>query len=183
MKLFSGKIVLALIALLVSSVSAEETILVAIRTLIHIEEPLSKTEILAIDAAMNNIGTELDNVVKEVVANVTVPVTRKLRVGDDRKLNCAPCLFFPPFWTMCYVNGVWRDRCRRALTMHEDLSEEEVADLNEDDRRRHLHISNLCEKAKAGVTSVIEEAESKGIIPVPSDSQFAEQCFYEIVNP
>ena len=63
--------------------------------------------------------------------------------------------------------------------MHEDLSEEAIANLNEDDRRRHLQIAALCEEAKTGVSSAISEAESGGIVPVPAGSEFVEQCFYE----
>ena len=63
--------------------------------------------------------------------------------------------------------------------MHEDLSEEAIANLNEDDRRRHLQIAALCEEAKTGVSSAISEAESDGIVPVPAGSEFVEQCFYE----
>jgi hypothetical protein len=183
MKSSIGIFVLTLIALLLSSASADEAIYIAIRTLIRVEESLSKSEINAIDTAMHNIKTELDNVVKEVVSNVTVPAARYLRVGDDRKLPCSnACQYYPPNWTMCYVSGVWIDRCRRALTMHNDLTEEEVADLNEDDRRRHLQISSLCKEAKMGIASVIGEAESEGLIPFPPDSKFAEQCFYEIID-
>jgi hypothetical protein len=178
MKLSFGTIALTWLVSLTASDAAEESLYVVIRTLIRVEETLSASEQHAIDTAMHSIKPELDNAVKEVIANATSPSTRKLRV--DRKLPCSnACRYYPPNWTMCYVNGVWIDRCRRELTMHEDLSEEEVADLNEEDRRRHLEIAALCEEAKTAVAAVIEDAESEGIIPVPPDREIAEQCFYE----
>jgi hypothetical protein len=64
--------------------------------------------------------------------------------------------------------------------MHEDLSEEAIANLNEEDRRRHLQISTLCQEAKAGVASTIQEATKEGVVPLPDGGKFVEQCFYEI---
>jgi hypothetical protein len=181
MKTINVNIVLTLISLLVSLVSAQETIPdIFVLTLIHLEEPLTQPEIHAIDTAMYGIKSDLDNVVKDVVADTTVPSTRTLRVGDDRKLPCSnACQHYASFYTMCYVNGVWVDRCRRDLTMHEDLSEEEVADLNEDDRRRHLQLSTLCKEAKTGIASAIGEAKSEGLIPIPPGSTITEKCYYE----
>lgn len=180
MKLLSGNIVLTVTALLVTSISAEETYLIAIRTLLHVDEPLPAPKLEAINDAMEKIGTELDIVVEDVVVDVGVPPVRKLRVDDDRKLNCAPCLYYPSYYTGCWVNGIWRDRCRRALTMHEDLTEDAIADLNEDDRRRHLQISTLCQEAKSGVSTTLDEAASNGVVPLPEGGTFVEQCFYEI---
>ena len=180
MKLSFGTIALTWLALLTASVAAEESVYVVIRTLIRIEETLSAPELQAIDTAMKSIGTELDNVVAEVLVNATAPVTRKLRVGDDRKLACTnQCFYYPSHYTMCYVNGVWKRRCRRELTLHEDLSDEQVADLSEHDRRRHLEITALCQEAKTAVASAIGEATSEGIVPIPPNSEIAEQCFYE----
>lgn len=179
MKLSFGTIALTLLASLTASVAVEESVYVVIRTLIRVEETLSAPELEAIDAGMNNLGTELDNVVKDVIADFEVPPNRNLRI-NDRKLACSrACRYFPPNWTMCYVNGVWIDRCRRELTLHEDLSEEELANLNEDDRRRHLQIEALCQEATTAVASVIEGATSEGLVPIPPNSTMAEQCFYE----
>ena len=180
MKYSNGNIVLTLFAMLVASTSAEETILIAIRTLLLANETLSAPELQAINLGMNKIETELTIVVEGVVADATLPPVRKLRVNDDRKLSCAPCLYYPSYYTGCWVSGIWRERCRRALTMHEDLTEEAVADLNEDDRRRHLQISTLCQEAKTGVASSIQEATSEGVVPLPDGSKFVEQCFYEV---
>jgi hypothetical protein len=179
MKLSFGNIALTLIASWTSLVSAEETIFIAIRTLLRVEDPISAPELQAIDTAMNAMGTELDSVVKEVIADFNVPPARNLRIADDRALGCAPCLYYPSYYTGCWVNGVWKDRCRRGLTMHEDLSEEAIANLNEADRRRHLQVAALCDEAKTGVSSVIVEAKSDGIVPVPEGAEFVEQCFYE----
>ena len=181
MKFSTGIIVSALVAILVASVSAEETYLIAIRSLLHVEEPISAAELQAIDNAMNEIGTDLDIVVDEVVTEHAAPSTRKLRVSDDRKLTCSPCTGWPANYSGCWVSGIYRDRCRRALTMHEDLSEDAIADLGEDDRRRHLQISTMCQEAKTGVSSAIQEATSEGIVPLPEGGKFVEQCFYEIV--
>jgi hypothetical protein len=163
-----------------SLVSADESIFVAIRTLLRVEDPISAPELQAIDEAMNAIGTELDTIVKEAIADFdVVPPTRNLRVGDDRELNCSPCRYYPSYYTGCWVNGIWRDRCRRGLTMHEDLSEAAIANLSDDDRRRHLQVAALCAEAKTGVSAAIEDAESDGIVPVPEGAEFVEQCFYE----
>ena len=63
--------------------------------------------------------------------------------------------------------------------MHEDLSEEAIANLSENDRRRHLQVAELCEEAKTGISTAISRAESDGTIPVPDGAEFVEQCFYE----
>jgi hypothetical protein len=180
MKFSNGNIVLILIALLVATASAEDVIFIAVRTLLHVEEPLSAPEMNAIDNAMHDIEKEIDTVLEDVAAGMEVPPVRNLRVDNDRRLNCAPCNGFPSYYTGCWVNFIWRDRCKRALTMHEDLSEDAIADLNENNRRRHLQISTLCEEAKAGVASTIEDATREGVVPLPDGGKFVEQCFYEI---
>ena len=183
MKLSNGNIVLTLIALLAALVSAEQEIFMVVRTLIHFEETLPATELRKIGRAINGMRSELDNVVKDVIVNATIPSLRYLRVGDDRKLPCSSACGHISYYTLCYVSGVWMDRCRRGLTMHEDLAEEKITELNEDDRRRHLQISTLCEEAKEGVASAISNATSEGIIPLPPNSTVVEECYYEILTP
>jgi hypothetical protein len=168
MKLSNGNIVLTLIALLVSSVSANPSIV--IRTLIggNLTEAVTEEIVLGLES----IAPKVNNMVNDVGGS------RKLRVRDDRRLQSCTnlCEFYPPRFTICHINGL--PRCRRALTMHEDLLEEEIADLNEDDRRRHLAIAALCQEAKSEVASAIGEAEREGIVPIPPDSTVVEQCFY-----
>ena len=187
MNLYNGSI-LTLFALLVAFAAAEELsenekIVIAIRTLIRIVEPLTPAQDRAIDQSINNLG--LDEVVDEIAVNATVPVARMLRGNDDRML-CATalnCLNFPSHYTHCYIHGTgWVKKCSRGLTMHQELSHDEVAVLSEKDRRRHLEVEVLCQEAKEQVASAIGEAESEGRVPIPPDSEIAEQCFYEIVT-
>jgi hypothetical protein len=180
MKFSNGNIVLTLIALMCATASADDVIFMAVRTLLHVDEPLPAPVMEAIDIAMNDIEPEIDAKLGDVAAELEAPPARNLRVDNDRKLNCAPCNGYPSYYTGCWVNFVWRDRCRRALTMHEDLSEEAIANLNEVDRRRHLQISTLCQEAKAGVAETIKEATKEGVVPLPDGGKFVEQCFYEI---
>ena len=74
-------------------------------------------------------------------------------------------------------------KCRRSLTMHEELPEDELVNLTVDDRVQYLHIADRCEKAKDEVTSIIHAAAKEGIIPlIPLGSKFLQTCFYDIVN-
>jgi hypothetical protein len=167
MKTTYGSIVLTLFALLVSSVSANPSIL--IRTLIGGNLTEAVTEEIVV--GLESIAPKVDNMVNDVGGS------RKLRVRVDRRLPCTNlCEYYPPRFTICHINGM--ERCRRALTMHEDLLEEEIADLNEDDRRRHLTIAALCHEAKSEVASAMDEAEREGLVPIPPDSTVVEQCFY-----
>lgn len=179
MRFSYGYLILALIALLFESASAEENIFIEIRTLLYVAGTISAPKLKAIDTAMNEIGTKLDNEVKKVLADAAVPPVRNLRVHDGRKL-CNPCSGYPSKYDGCWVSGTYVTRCRRALTMHEDLSEDDIANLNEDDRRCHLEVAALCQEAKTGVSSTIVEAASEGVVPLPDGSKLVEQCFYEI---
>ena len=167
-----------MIATCMKFVSSEEIIYLAIRTLLIADEPLPAATINEIDEAMTSLQTELSTIVDDVAAEVNTapPPVRSLR-----GLTCSQCQGYPVWVLGCWVSAtIWRPKCDRVLKEHKDLSDEEVAGLNEDDRRRHLQISALCSEAKAGVSNAITEAESSGSIPLPEGGSFIEQCLYEI---
>ena len=186
-------IILSLIALFFASATSAQNISIAqnvsiaqnisftVRTTMEVEA-LSAPTIQAIGTAMDKIGTELDiAVVQTVTGNVTANSVRQLRGNIERKLctNCprqsGPLCFFHP--------GIVEVRCRRSLTMHEELPEDELVNLTVDDHAQYLYIADRCEKAKDEVTSIILAAAKEGIIPLlPLGSQFEQTCFYEIVN-
>jgi hypothetical protein len=178
MKLSSASIVFYFVASMATSVSADDLI-IAIRTGLLVSEPLQPAEVQAIDVAMHNIGSDLDSIVEDVTSDA--PSTRNLRDNGERALRCNPCYGYPEWWAGCWVSGVYYDQCRRDLALHQDLSEEDMAELNEEDRRRHLQVSQLCREAKVGISSAINDAGNEGTIPVPDGGHFIQQCLYEYI--
>jgi hypothetical protein len=167
------------VASTLTSVSAE-SVNIIIRTTLQFPEPPPPSQALAIDAAMKDISPALDEIVINVAGNVTVPPVRYLR-DNERKLACIKCGSVAQF---CYIfPGIQVDNCstRRSLTIHEELSEESIAELNEDARSRHLQVSQLCREARVGIRSAINEAGNDGIVPVPDNVKIIEECFYEYV--
>jgi hypothetical protein len=183
MKFSMMKIALALAASVTIHVSAQDVAMVVI-TLYKLNDSVlsnSTAELQAIDAGMNSIKYVLDEVVTEVV-DEHAPA-RHLRSGVERKMpqHCDPCYGFHEDYPGCYVNGVWKRQCDRALTIHQDISDAAIAELSEEDRRRHLYVVGLCKEAKTGVTVAIGEAQDKGILPVPESGTLIEKCLYEYV--
>lgn len=88
---------------------------------------------------MNAIRPKLDNAVENVVAEVVVPPVRQRR----SQVGLLSLHLHYQYHPGCWVNGVYTDRCRRPLTLHEDLSEDAIADLSRDDRRRRLQNQKL----------------------------------------
>jgi hypothetical protein len=181
MKLSTVSIVFTFIALMISSVKAATnvTVNIAIRTGIIAPEQLSPAEKQKMDIAINNIGSELDAIVEDVVGDVPAPPKRNLRDNGERALRCNPCYGYPEWWAGCVVSGVYYDQCRRELALHKELSEEDIADLNEEDRHRHLMVAQLCREAKGGIASALDDAVSEGTVPVPDGTTFIEECLYE----
>ena len=183
MKFSNGNIFLLLISLLVASASADQNITIIVRATMINEVPLSNRTIKAIDTAMASLAPKLNHAVEavsgEVFGNATIPDVRQLRVNDNRKLQrCVSCNQSGP---TCYIWPTSYPKCpgRRALTMHEKLSEDAILDLTDDDRRRHLQIATLCLEATSGVNSIIHEAAKEGVVPLlPLGSKFVETCFY-----
>jgi hypothetical protein len=167
------------VASTLTSVSADSLDII-LKATFHFPEPPSPADALAIDTGIKSITPELDQIVVDVAADAVVPPVRYLR-DNERKLTCIKCGSVAQF---CYIfPGIQVDNCstRRSLTMHEDLSEESIATLNEDDRSRHLQVSQLCRDARVGVRSAITEAGDVGIVPVPDDYTITEECYYEYV--
>jgi hypothetical protein len=181
MKFSTTNIVLALAASATMQVAAQDPVLMVVVTLYkpNGSAPSNSTsELQAINVGMNTIKPVLDEVVTEVVAE-QVP-TRNLRSSIEREMaSCDPCPGFAESYPGCWVNGIWKRQCRRGLTIHQDLSDEAVAELSEEDRRRHLYIVGLCSEAKSGVSVAIEEAQDMGVVPIPESGTFIEKCLYE----
>lgn len=180
MKLFT--VLLSLLTVTLIPISAQgsnqtEIVHIAVMTLLQVESPIPENELRVIDNAMNALHTELDEIVAEVNAAIPEPPARKLR-GSARILPCNACAHVAASYPGCWVNGVFRERCDRELSFHEDLSEEEIAKLSEEDRRRHLEVAVLCDEAKVGIASAVLENEIKGVIPVPTGGEFIERCLF-----
>jgi hypothetical protein len=141
----------------------------------------STAELQAINDGMIDIKYELDELVTDVV-DEHLP-TRNLRSGVERKMprNCDPCYGWNDDFDGCWVSGVWKRQCQRGLTIHQDISDAALAELSEEDRRRHLYVVGLCKEAKTGVTVAIGEAQDKGILPIPESGTLIEKCLYEYV--
>ena len=186
MKFSNGSMILSLFTLLIVSASAEETILpadqnITVLVVTTMKNPvlLSAPTLQAIDDAIKLLEPEIDVAVESVSGNATIPSTRQLRVNDDRKLGV--CRYCETAGQVCYVWPTSYPKCpgRRALKMHERLSEDAILELTEDDRRRNMEITTACEKATGGVNDIIYEAAMEGIVPLlPLGSEFVETCFY-----
>jgi hypothetical protein len=183
MKLSLTNIALAMAASVTMQVSAQDPVLMVVVTLYKTNgsaQSNTTSELPAIDAGMNAIKPLLDEVVTDVVAEQAP--TRNLRSSIEREMpSCDPCPGFHEDYPGCWVNGVWKRQCRRGLTIHQDLSDEAIAELSEEDRRRHLYIVGLCSEAKTDVSVAIGEAQDMGIVPVPESGTLIEKCLYEYV--
>jgi hypothetical protein len=182
MKFSMMKIALALATSISMHVSAQDSVAVVVVTLYETngsELSNSTAELQAINDGMIEIKYVLDELVTDVV-DEHAPV-RNLRSGVERKMpqHCDPCYGFHEDYPGCWVNGVWKRQCDRALTIHQDISDAALAELSEEDRRRHLYVVGLCKEAKTGVTVAIGEAQDEGILPVPASGTFIEKCLYE----
>jgi hypothetical protein len=171
---------LSLLVFLTSSVSAEESILIGVRSMLLLVNPISDSQLKALNNTVTKAESQRDIAVEKVYedAGLPVPINRRnLRGSDERRLPCysnSVCGgYAAPY---CFMNGVFVDRCnRRALTVHEELSEEAVADLKDDDRRRHLLVASLCAEATQGVAAAMN-------VTMPTGASYKETCFYEYVT-
>jgi hypothetical protein len=173
MKLSFGSTVLSLFATLTASAFAQECTITAffVESRLHVSEPISVVELSAIADAVEEIKPTLNAAIETILekADTAVPSNRNLRANDERQLPCAVCTHMPPPW--CFSSGTTADRCRRALTVHEELSEEAVVKLEEGERRRHLQVSSLCLEAKRDIADLIDVA-------LPEGAKYIEQCLY-----
>jgi hypothetical protein len=183
MKFSMMKIALALATSVTMHVSAQDVAMVVVTLYKTNGSELSNStaELQAINDGMIDMKYLLDELVTDVV-DEHAPV-RNLRSGVERKMqrHCDPCYGFHEDYPGCWVNGVWKRQCDRALTIHQDISDAALAELSEEDRRRHLYVVGLCKEAKTGVTEAIGEAQDKGILPVPESGTLIEKCLYEYV--
>jgi hypothetical protein len=128
-----------------------------------------------ITTGMKAIQSELTALVLDVIPDVSVgkPSNRQLRAHDSRNLQSCKCAGVAG--SGCWVFGVWVDKCRRELQLHEDYSDEDFAELSEEDQSRHLSVSEICKEARDIISDAIIKSPR-----VPSNGTFVQQCFYEI---
>jgi hypothetical protein len=176
MNLFTASFILSFFPA-ATSVSAKESVLITIRSMLHESEsaPITPSELKALNNTIAKIVPTLDKVVDRVCekAGIPLPPDRNLRVSEERTLTCNPCGSFVAPW--CFSSGAASSRCRRALIMHEAFTEDVVANLADDERRRHLQVASLCAEAIHDVTVAID-------VPLPDGAKYTEQCFYEIIS-
>ena len=168
--------------LAMDDILANQTLYLAVRTLlITDDEPLSNTTIQEIDTVMTSMNEVLSTIVDSVASEVNGPPPANRQLLRGLSPDCSQCNGYPAWVAGCWVSAtVWRPHCRRALTVHEELTEEQIGKLSDVDRRRHLLINDLCWEAKSGVSSAIYQSEQYGTLPSTEGATFVEQCIYII---
>jgi hypothetical protein len=172
---------------LLEPVLADSTVYLAIVTLVN-QNRVTTTQVTSLNSALTAdkamLNTEITQVSyayqSQLTSTTSTTTSTNLNVRGRSLQTCNPCSGVSS-GTYCWWNGRWRAACRRdrELTFHEPLDEAELSALSEEDRHRHLQVTDMCAEAKAKVVAALQADIAAGRITIPFSS-FEHRCVYDI---